>query len=201
MDSVILFGAGSPVIVDVEESCARQGWTIAAAVRNVEGPVYASASVACVEATPALRLDSHPVLLPLFSPANRQFARDHAVKLGASWFPSLTDPTSILPRRMEIGDGTYINAGCVFGAAAVLGRFVFVNRGARLGHHLVLGDFASIGPGAVIAGQVTIGPGALIGAGAVVLPGVEIGAGAVVGAGSVIRRDVPPDTTVVGRAA
>jgi sugar O-acyltransferase (sialic acid O-acetyltransferase NeuD family) len=198
--SVILFGAGSPVIVDVEESCARRGWRITCVVRNVPGNVHASIEAPRVEATPDLRL-TEPVLLPLFSPANRRRAWAHAVSLGASVFPCLIDPTSVLPRRIEIAEGCYINARCVLGAATRIGRFAFINRGASLGHHLELGDFASIGPGAVIAGQVTIGPDAMIGAGAVVLPGVSIGRGAIVAAGAVVHRDVPDGAKVIGRPA
>src|SRR3954452_14071337 len=67
---VMLFGAGSPVIVDVEESCARCGWRIIAVVKNVPGDVYASDDSPLVEAGPDLRLID-PVLLPLFSPANQ----------------------------------------------------------------------------------------------------------------------------------
>ena len=36
--SVVLFGCGSRMIVDVEESCARLGLEIAAIVKNFEGP-------------------------------------------------------------------------------------------------------------------------------------------------------------------
>ena len=121
--------------------------------------------------------------------------------LGARAFPFLIDPTSILPRRIEIADGSYINAGCVVGAAARIGRFAFINRGASLGHHLDLGDYASIGPGVTIAGQVRIGPDAMIGAGAVVLPGISIGRGAIVAAGAIVHRDVPDGATVIGRPA
>jgi bifunctional N-acetylglucosamine-1-phosphate-uridyltransferase/glucosamine-1-phosphate-acetyltransferase GlmU-like protein len=192
--SVTLFGVGSPIVVDVEESCLRAGWSIEMAVRNVPPPVYVSDVLSVREVTPGLVL-SGPVLLPLFSPANRRFAWEQAVSLGASAFPALVDPTAILPRRIEIGEGVYINAGCTLGAASRLGRFAFVNRGACLGHHLALGAFASIGPGAVIAGQVTIGDDAMIGAGAVILPGITIGAGAVVGAGVVVDADVPEGAT------
>ena len=197
---VVLFGAGSPIIVDVEEFCARRGWRIAEVVKNVPGDVHASGDAPVVEATPETRL-THPVLLPLFSPANRRRAHEHAVTLGARAFPFLIDPTSILPRRIEIADGSYINAGCVVGAAARIGRFAFINRGASLGHHLDLGDYASIGPGVTIAGQVRIGSDAMIGAGAVVLPGISIGRGAVVAAGAIVHRDVPDGATVIGRPA
>jgi sugar O-acyltransferase (sialic acid O-acetyltransferase NeuD family) len=197
---VVLFGAGSPIIVDVEETCSRWGWRIVAVVKNVPGDIHASGEARIVEATLETRLD-HPVVVPLFSPANRRHAWHHAVSLGASTFPSLIDPTSILPRRIEIAEGVYINAGCTIGAAARIGRFAFVNRGANLGHHLDLGEFASIGPGVTIAGQVTVGADAMIGAGAVVLPGISIGRGAIVAAGAVVHRDVPDGVTVIGQPA
>jgi len=38
--SVILFGSGSPAVVDVEQTCARIGWSIAAVVKNVPGEVH-----------------------------------------------------------------------------------------------------------------------------------------------------------------
>lgn len=197
---VVLFGAGSPIIVDIEEACARRGWQIAAVIRNVPGEVYATGEAPIIDATPALHLEL-PVLLPLFSPANRRRAWQHALALGATRFPALTDPTAILPRHIQLGEGAFINAGCVVGAASRIGRFAFVNRGASLGHHLDLGEFASIGPGVTVAGQVTIGAGAMIGAGAVLLPGVTIGPDAVIAAGAIVHRPVPAGGKVIGRAA
>lgn len=193
----VMFGVGSPIIVDVEESASRAGWTIVMAVRNVPGPVYSDPAIPSIDADDPIWI-GHDVLIPLFGPVNRRRAHDDARSRGANRFPTLIDPTSILPRRIEIGDGVYINAGCVLGAAATISPHAFINRGARLGHHLALGHFASIGPGAVIAGQVTIGDDAMIGAGAVILPGITIGAGAKVAAGAVVRADVPPGAVHTG---
>lgn len=197
---VVLFGVGSPIVVDVEESAERAGWTIPRAVRNVAGPVHSDPAIPVVEPDDRSWIE-HGVLLPLFRPANRRLAHDDARAHGASRFPTLIDQTSILPRRMDIGDGVYINAGCVLGSASRIGDHAFINRGARLGHHLELGRFASIGPGVVVAGQVRIGDGAMIGTGAVILPGVTIGADAVVGAGTVVRADVAPGQVFTGRAS
>jgi sugar O-acyltransferase (sialic acid O-acetyltransferase NeuD family) len=195
MLTVILFGCGSPIIVDVEESCARRGWKVVAAMKNVEGPDFASDACVVIPAN-AEQLSNHSVVLPMFTPGNRQRALSHAMSLGARSFPTLIDPTSILPRVLAVGEGSYINAGCTVGAATRIGRFTLVNRGACVGHHVALDDFVSVGPGAVIAGQVSVGEAALIGAGAVVLPGVRIGARSVVGAGAVVRHDVAAETTV-----
>ncbi len=190
MAPLTLFGVGSPIIVDVEESCLRAGWPIGLGVQNVPPPVYVSDAVPIQTVTSEFRL-SGPVLLPLFSPGNRYSAWQQAISLGARDFPVLIDPTTILPRRIDIDQVVYINAGCTLGAASRLGRFAFINRGACLGHHLNLGAFASVGPGAVIAGQVTIGDRAMIGAGAVILPGISVGANCVVGAGVVVDANLP----------
>lgn len=200
MPPVILFGTGSPVIVDIEESCARRDWRVLAWIKNVDGPDYPADPCTITRATAATRL-SDPVVLPMFNPAHRASALSHARALGAQEFPTLVDPTSVLPRSVAIGAGSYINAGCTLGAVARIGRFVFINRGAVLGHHLVLGDFVSIGPGAILAGQVTVGRAALIGAGAVIGPATIIGEGAVVAPGAVVRRDVPAGAKVAGNPA
>lgn len=191
---VALFAVGSAVTADVEESCARAGWTVTMAIRNFPGPSWASEEVPLVEAG----VIRGPVLLPLFSPANRRAAWADAVARGAEGFPALIDPTAILPRRIAIAEGVYVNAGCVIGAGSRLGRFVFINRRTSLGHHADVGAFASVGPGVTVAGGVTIGAGAMLGAGAVVLPNVRIGVDAVIGAGCVVRHDVPAGGRFLG---
>ena len=196
MNKVAFWGIGSPVVAEVEESCARRGWRIVAACRNHPGPIWTSPAIPLLDVEQMSGPPPAPVLVPLFSPGNRQRAWEQAEAAGAEAAPPLTDPTAVLPRAVEIGLGSYVNAGAVIGAAAQLGRFVFVNRTASLGHHCELADFASVGPGAVLAGQVALGRAAFIGAGAVVLPGVRIGAGAVVPAGAIARRDVPPGVTM-----
>jgi serine acetyltransferase len=202
MTRIVLFGSGSPVIVDVEETCRRLGLRVAAVVRNVEGPEYSALPdrILPVSLLTAALL-ALPHAIPLFSPANRRAALGEAMALGARHFPPLLDPSSVLPSSLAVEDGVYLNAGCVLGAASRLGRFAFVNRGCALGHHLVLEAFASIGPGVVAAGQVSVGEAASIGAGAVLAPGVRIGAGATVCAGSVVVRDVAAGVTVAGNPA
>lgn len=199
-EPIVLFGAGSPVIVDVEESCRRLGLGIRAIVQNTHGPIWTQnpSLVVSLDRTSRNVFDSE-VLVPLFRPVNRRTAVAQIKSIRAARFASVIDPTSICPANLSLGEGVYVNAGCAIGACSALGRFAFVNRSCSLGHHLSLGEFASLGPGAVIAGQVTIGAGALIGAGAVLLPKVTVGAGAVVGPGVVVRHDVPAGAVLVNR--
>jgi acetyltransferase-like isoleucine patch superfamily enzyme len=201
MQSVILFGSGSPIIVDVQESCRRRGLTVAAVIKNVDGKDYAldAEVVRLADADPTLF--EHGIVVPLFTPANRRAASEQATALGAKHFPSLIDPTAILPSIIDIADGVYVNSGATIGAASRLGRFSFVNRSASLGHHFDLGDFASIGPGVVTGGEVTVGRGSVIGVGVVVLPGTTIGDNVVVAAGSVVSVDLPSNVLAAGHPA
>jgi sugar O-acyltransferase (sialic acid O-acetyltransferase NeuD family) len=199
---IVIYGAGSPVVADIEESIARAGLTVIAAVRNVPGDVYLLDRSCLVELTDLSRetIDS-PFIVPLFGPGNRQTAAAEAIDHGFREPYSLIDPTAICPRSLEHGPGLYVNAACAIGAGSRFDRFVFINRGASVGHHAEFGAFVSIGPGAVLAGQIRVGTGSVIAAGAVVLPKVSIGANAVVGAGAVVTKDVPDHRLVVGNPA
>ncbi len=202
MTSVILFAVGSPIVVDFEESLHRAGFGIAAGIQNRDGPSYlweTERVLAPGEMEPdLLRV---PYLVPLFTPAHRQIAAREAVQCGLTDPFILIDPTATVPRRLDLGPGTYINAGCCLGGASRFGAFAFVNRSASIGHHCVFGDFVSIGPRAVVAGHVSIGTGSLVGTGATILPEISVGANAVVGAGAVVTRDVPAGCLVTGNPA
>jgi sugar O-acyltransferase (sialic acid O-acetyltransferase NeuD family) len=202
MQSVVIFGAGSSLLVDYEETLARLGIRVTAIVKNVPGDVFASDPSCVVDAADLQEsLMREPFIVPLFTPKNREKAVIEARRLGFRKALSIIDPTAILPRELAHGEGLYVNAGCTLGARGVFGEFVLINRGASIGHHVRCGDFVSFGPGVVVAGNVEIGRGAMIGAGAVLLPKCAIGEGAVVGAGAVVTRDVPARATVVGNPA
>lgn len=202
MHEVVLYGVGSPIVVDIEESLARAGITIAAAVQNVDGEIHLLDPTRVI--TPANVTDHHtqlPFMIPLFTPGRRQAAAAEAGHRGFREAFSLIDPSAVMPRTFQAGPGLYINAGCCLGAACELAEFVFINRGVCLGHHARLERFVSIGPGAVVGSLVHVEAGALIGAGAVVLPNVRVGPNAVVGAGAVVTKNVPGNCQVVGNPA
>jgi sugar O-acyltransferase (sialic acid O-acetyltransferase NeuD family) len=199
MRGVILFGVGSPIAVDFEESLHRAGLALAAGIRNRPEPSYLSGD-ARVLSPQDLDADllALPFLVPLFTPGHRHQAADEAARWGLREPFTLVDCSVVIPRRLQLGAGSFINAGCSLGSASTYGTFAFVNRGANIGHHTSLGDFVSIGPGANIAGNVTIGTGSVIGTGATILPSIRIEANAVVGAGAVVTRDVPGGCLVMG---
>jgi hypothetical protein len=201
-EPVVLFGAGSAICADVAASCRRNGQPVAAAIRNVPGPVYAGDDIPVFDAAelPA-EIVALPFLLPLFDPKNRRAAFADATRRGFRDPARLVDRTAIIAPDCAVEPGVYVNAGAIVGAGSRLERFAFCNRGANIGHHCRIGAFASIGPGAVLAGLVTIGEGSQVGAGAVILPRVQIGAGALVAAGAVVTRDVPDGGFAAGNPA
>jgi sugar O-acyltransferase (sialic acid O-acetyltransferase NeuD family) len=197
MSGVILYGTGSSLIADVEESLYRAGHWVVAGVQNRSGPNFLSVpALAPNELTQDMF--ELPFFAPLFTPGNRREAIQEALHFGLKTPGTLIDPTSILPRNLKIGKGIYINAGCSIGAASNFGDFVLINRGASLGHHVHLDAFVSIGPGVVLAGHVNVGSNVMIGAGATILPRITIGEGAIIGAGTVVTRDVPAECVVIG---
>jgi len=202
MQGVVIYGVGSPIVVDIEASLERAGLPVIAAIRNVSGEVHVTDSRNLIEPSElGPDIKAHPFITPMFVPANRQKAALEAFDRGFKEALSLIDPSVPCPRVIDYRHGLYVNSGCSLGAASRFDAFVFINRGASVGHHVELGAFASVGPGAVLAGTVRAGKGAVIGAGAVVLPGVRIGDNAVVAAGSVVTKDVPDHCLVMGNPA
>jgi sugar O-acyltransferase (sialic acid O-acetyltransferase NeuD family) len=199
MDRVVIYGVGSPIVADVQESLMRAGVAVAAALRNIPGEVRLLAGVTPIEPTGlTAELLSLPFLAPFFTPANRQKVVREAFSAGFRAGYSLIDPTVPQSRSLVHGPGLYVNAGCTLGARGEFGEWVFINRGVSIGHDAHFGDFVSLGPGAVVSGSVTLGRGTVIGAGAVVVPNVRIGKNSVVGAGSVVTKDVPDNCLVLG---
>jgi sugar O-acyltransferase (sialic acid O-acetyltransferase NeuD family) len=199
MERVVIYGIGSPIVVDVQESIARAGIEVAAAIRNM------ACEVRLLKKTPFIELAeltsdilTLPFLAPFFTPANRQKVMREAFRVGFRSAYCLIDPSVPQPRSLSYGPGLYVNAGCTLGAASEFDEFVFVNRGSSIGHHARFGAFVSIGPGAVVAGSVKIGRGSVVGAGAVVMPELSIGSNSVIGAGSVVTKDVPDNCLVLG---
>lgn len=199
---VIVYGVGSPLLVDYEESLARANFKICQAIENVPSKNWLNPGPAIFkpeDIKPSfLEL---PFLVPIFTPGYRQFAALEATAIGFKHPLDLVDRTATIPRILKAHGGLYINAGCTIGAGCEFEEFVSINRSASIGHHVYVERFASIGPGVVIGGMVRVNKGAFIGGGAIILPKVTIGENSIVGAGAVVTRDVPAHTLVLGSPA
>ncbi|HAP20875.1 MAG TPA: transferase [Lachnospiraceae bacterium] len=113
-------------------------------------------------------------------------------------FPNLVDPSVIMSRRVDMGEGNIICANSVFTVDIQLGSFDIINLGCTIGHETKMGNFVTVNPGTNVSGNVSIGSLSEIGTGVRIIQGIQVGEGTVIGAGAVIVRDIPGTCTVVG---
>jgi sugar O-acyltransferase (sialic acid O-acetyltransferase NeuD family) len=197
---VIIFGARSPLVVELEESLERLGIEPRAAISISGTPRLINRSLA-IDLENFRVQEGDAFITCAFSPKRRCELAEMARSLGIQTADAVIDPTAVVPRSLRIGSGSYVNAGVVIGALTYIGDHVLVNRSASIGHHCLIDDLVSIGPGATLAGNIKVGRGTVIGAGAVILPDLRIGCDAVIAAGAVVRKNVPDSTLVAGNAA
>jgi len=111
---------------------------------------------------------------------------------------SAIHPSALILPNARIGEGVWINAGCVIGYKAEIGSGSIINTGAQIDHHNVLGECCQVDPGVVTAGNVVLGECCHVHTGAVLINRVEVGADSIIGAGSVVLKNVPARCTAVG---
>lgn len=107
-------------------------------------------------------------------------------------------PYSYISPTAVLGEGCQILAMSSISSESIIGDQTIVNNHVNVDHECIIGKGVHISPGAILAGCVVIEDLAWIGANATILPNITIGSNAIIGAGSVIRKDVAPDTVVVG---
>jgi sugar O-acyltransferase (sialic acid O-acetyltransferase NeuD family) len=199
MKHCYFYGVSTPYIYESIEIAARANVRIAGFIHNrPELPVPGDLEPLFI--LPNLdKCDRNiPVIFPMITPGFRKIAANEAREHGFLLHGSLIDPTSVIARSCDYGDGFQVNAGVVIGAKSRFGLQVLVNRSASIGHDVICGDYVSFGPGCIITGNCRIGKGTFIGAGAVVLPEVTIGENCIIGAGAVVTSEVPNNSVVVG---
>jgi sugar O-acyltransferase (sialic acid O-acetyltransferase NeuD family) len=113
-------------------------------------------------------------------------------------FPKLKHPSVNLGRNIQIGDGTFLQAGVSITSNVIIGKGCVINNNVTIGHDVRLGDFSVVNPGATISGNVLIGESTLIGANSTILENIKIGSRTRIGAGAVVTKDVKEGETVVG---
>ncbi len=104
--------------------------------------------------------------------------------------PVVCDPSAILSRTAQIGEGSFIGKGAIINVKASIGRMCIINTGAIVEHDCQVGDFSHISVGTVLCGEVTVGRSVWVGANATVIQCTSIGDGSTIGAGTTIRRNI-----------
>lgn len=133
-------------------------------------------------------------------PAVRARALARYVALGPQFgYPNLVHPSAVLDdRRVRIGRGNVITAGCIFTCDIEVGDFNLFNWQTTIGHDATIASYCVLNPSVNVSGSVRIGDRVLVGTGAQILENRVIGPDATIGAGAVVTRDVTDGTTVVG---
>jgi sugar O-acyltransferase (sialic acid O-acetyltransferase NeuD family) len=131
------------------------------------------------------------------------FARSELVRRVSAICPGLVwaavmDPSAVISRRAEIGEGAMILAGTVINPGVRIGRHAIINNSCSIAHDTEFGAFSSAAPGVLTGGNVGVGEMSHIGVGAAVSHGVKIGAHAVIGSGSAVVRDCPDYSVAYG---
>lgn len=114
-------------------------------------------------------------------------------------FPNLIHPLASLDfRRVELGKGNIITAGCAFTCDIAVHDFNLFNLNVTVGHDAVIGNYNVMNPSVNVSGGVHIADRVLVGTGAQILENLSVGSDATVGAGAVVRANVLNGQTVVG---
>lgn len=181
------------------------GWELIGFVSDGSQPIGMHVGPSKIVTTDDLLLHEDPdadVLLGIGRPAARLAAGKRLAVASQLRFPTIVHPSAICdPRKVELGVGNAITAGCVFTVDIEVGDFNLFNLHTTIGHDARIGAGSVLNPSVNISGGVVVGDAVLIGTGAQVLEGRTIADGATVGAGAVVTHDVTAGTTVVGAPA
>ena len=113
-------------------------------------------------------------------------------------FATLIDPSVIISRFVQIGEGSIICAGSIVTVNITIGRHVLVNWDCTIGHDAVIGDFCTVSPSANVCGNVHIGECCEIGVGAQIIQQRHIVSNSVIGGGAVVTKNIDESGTYVG---
>lgn len=106
--------------------------------------------------------------------------------LGARWnvykkvcaagysFPKLVHPHAYVRNLKNIGQGTFVMAGAIIDANAVLNDLVVAWPGVVVNHDSIVGENTFLSPNCTICGSVNIGANCFVGAGATIVDHVTV---------------------------
>ncbi len=139
-------------------------------------------------------------LLAIGIPGARRMVTEGLLARGCR-FLKLIHPTAIIAPTAIIEEGAVICPYAIASDAVTVSRFALLNYHSSLGHDASVGEFAVLSPYATLAGGAILEEDVFLGLHAGVGPLIRIGRSSSVGAGTVALRDVPQQSTLVGRPA
>lgn len=116
-------------------------------------------------------------------------------------FATLIDPSVLVSKRVEIGEGSIICAGTIITVDIKIGNHVIINLDCTIGHDADIEDFVTIYPSVNVSGNVLVGQCTELGTGMQIIQGKTITANSIVGAGAVVVKNIEEPGTYVGSPA
>ncbi|MGN1158267.1 MAG: acetyltransferase [Agathobacter sp.] len=123
------------------------------------------------------------------------------LKNGNVKFATLIDPSVLVSKRVEIGEGSIICAGTIITVDIKIGNHVIINLDCTIGHDDVIEDFVTIYPSVNVSGNVLIGACSELGTGMQIIQGKKVASNTIIGAGAVVAKDCAESGTYVGSPA
>lgn len=114
---------------------------------------------------------------------------------------TLIDPTAIIHRTAQIGEGSMIFAHALVGIEAKVGKQCVVLYNASVNHDVQVGDYTTVYPNATISGRCVIGKYCEIGTGASIIQHVSICDNAKIAVGAAVFTNIKNPGTTVGNPA
>jgi sugar O-acyltransferase (sialic acid O-acetyltransferase NeuD family) len=127
------------------------------------------------------------VICAVGAPHLRQQLIQRVDAVGVSYC-NIKHPNAAMTKRVLLGHGVVITAGCIMTNNIKIGSHVHINLDCTVGHDVVLEDFVTLSPGVHVSGNVTIKEGCYIGTGANIIEKVEIGEWSIVGSTRLPRK-------------
>ncbi|MEK3760025.1 acetyltransferase [Paenibacillus sp. FSL P4-0338] len=116
-------------------------------------------------------------------------------------FATLIDPSVIMSKWVEVGEGSIICAGSILTVNISIGKHVIVNLDCTVGHDATINDFCTLYPSVNLSGNTHLKSYVELGTGSQVIQGINVEDRTIVGAGAVVVRNLPANCTAVGSPA
>lgn len=113
-------------------------------------------------------------------------------------YATLIDPSTLISKRVSVGEGCIICAGNIITTDITIGNHVIVNLDCTIGHDAIIEDFVTLYPSVNVSGTTTINSCTEIGTGAQIIQGRRIESNTIIGAGAVVVDDIRKPGTYVG---
>lgn len=120
------------------------------------------------------------------------------IKKSSVKFATLIDPSVLISKRVEVGEGTIICANSILTVDIKIGEHVIINLDCTIGHDDIIDDFVTLYPSVNVSGNVYLGECSELGTGMQIIQGKTVTKNTIIGAGAVVVRDIEVSGTYVG---